>query len=698
MANPTPYARAFSFTGNQAGNAYAPPPGVKVDAELDQVAAAIQGTNAALASVRRADGTVADASVTAESLTPAAIAALSAHTVLENSVIGSIPAFATRALLAAGNVGHARRVHVVRYYSDGPVANIIYDLVSSAPARDATSMAVTGLDGSNANVTLYTSLANSPVLPEHFGAYGDAANLATTLADAGYVAAKAAEHDDTTALQRQINFLVDGDTWTSGAAGRNYAVSAPLTFGKHRCAIDFGALVPFGAYSDYLLRIEQGAAGPDATMPNISLLVNVRRLIVCGRWQSRGVRFADVYCSLLSGVRASHCYGTAIALSDCYENTWLNTVFTLNRNRVVDVSTATPWDGSTVYQVGQQCYVDYPAWNSGTTYVANDVVKQSGSLFRSIKDANTNNAPGALTGYWVREEYQFYQCQIVHLNGYPLSASPDYTTSGGTGHWKRVYPQEPMLSIGNDLVNAITDNQFFYGLDIRDNAAKELIRIDNIASGRLPAGIEFYGAEIEAMTLGIPWAVSGGASTGPLGSGATSDLQNTDARANSLFVRLVKGQRCVFVGCGIRPGGPGSTCMMIGSQHPNDQVSELQFQNVFLNGEDTYLIGLYVGVGQSEVAQGIGTVSIALPGTNSIGIIDPGQRLNNRGYIVPQQFADGNALRPGIAFAADPSTGFWHVTGKNLPQSRTAPTTDESFSVATTGFVYALLRAKGLIT
>lgn len=697
MANPTPYARAFSFTGNQAGNAYAPPPGAKVDAELDQVAAAIQGTNAALASVRRADGTVADASVTAESLTPAAIAALSAHTVLENSVIGSIPAFATRALLAAGNVGHARRVHVVRYYSDGPVASIIYDIVASPPSRDATSMAVTGLDGSNANVTLYTSLANSPVLPEHFGAYGDAANMATTLADAGYVAAKAAEHDDTTALQRQINFLVDGDTWTSGAAGRNYAVSAPLAFGKHRCAIDFGTLVPFGNYSDYLLRIEQGAAGPDATMPNVSLLVNVRRLIVCGRYQSRGVRFADVYCSLLSGVRASHCYGTALALSDCYENTWVNTALLLNRNRVVDVSTATAWNSGTTYAIGQQVLIDFPAWSSGTTYAVNDIVKNGGSLFRSLQASNTNNTPGAYTAFWVREEYQFYQAQASNTNHSPLSASPDYTTSGGNGDWKRVYPQEPMLSIGNDLVNAVTDNQFFYGLDIRDNAAKELIRIDNIASGRLPAGIEFYGAEIEAMTLGIPWAVSGGASTGPLGSGATSDLQNTDARANSLFVRLVKGQRCVFVGCGIRPGGPGSTCMLIGSQHPNDQVSELQFQNVFLNGEDTYLIGLYVGVGQAEVAQGIGTVSIALPGTNSIGVIDPARRLNNRGYVVPQQFADGNALRPGIAFAADPAIGFYHVAGVAFPQVATAPVA-ETASVASMAAVYALLRNKGLIT
>jgi hypothetical protein len=638
---------------------------------------------------------------------------------LPNNPVGAAIAnrwivFSSRAAMIAGNVGTATHVYCLRYYPTGPIANIVYEVLSAAPTgRDAiTSPAqvaqqVAGTDGNGAVVTRYIRLAVNCPTPEMFGAYGDAPPMANTLTDNTYTTAKAAEHDDTAALQAHINYLNDGDTWVSGGQGRHYAVSSTLNFQKFRCAIDFGTLVPFGSFSDYLISLSASSRGGDPTMPNVALTMEAQRLRICGRWQSRGAKFSNLYMSTVNGFFATHCFGTALAMDDSYESTWIKPVFALNKNRVsVDVSGCVGADGSgnlngfwhsdynyavgaivrpqLVNSVGNQVY------SSSATYAQNDLVYSAdgNGCYRSMHDGNVGNPLTANGTHWVRDEIEFYQCKIAQTANQnpapnPMAGTTDYTTASPVAanrYWDRVFPNEPLIDLTN-RVGAVVDHQYFWGMDVRDNSNLEFMRVDQAGAGqgggfRTMVAIELYGCHFESMTPGVP-----AASGGQLGS------SDSVARANATYLRLSHSQRCKLVGTTIRIGGSGSTAIRLGGQQPNNSVSELHIQNCDINGEDPYLIGVYTGISVQEVTQAIGAINFALTDSSSIELVDPAQRLNSNATVVPQRFPDGSAIRPSFTFRSDQTTGFWHTPGINLVQARTAPAGNATTAVATTGFV-----------
>lgn len=67
---PTPYARSYDFSDHEAASPAAPAAGSQHDAEYDAIAAKITATLAALADVRRSDGSLVNYSVTLDSLSP----------------------------------------------------------------------------------------------------------------------------------------------------------------------------------------------------------------------------------------------------------------------------------------------------------------------------------------------------------------------------------------------------------------------------------------------------------------------------------------------------------------------------------------------------------------------------------------------------------------------------------------------------
>lgn len=67
MADPTPYARDYSFTDFQTGQPNKPLPAPRIDTELDNVAEAVRSMVDAIKSVRRADGSLQNGIVTADS-------------------------------------------------------------------------------------------------------------------------------------------------------------------------------------------------------------------------------------------------------------------------------------------------------------------------------------------------------------------------------------------------------------------------------------------------------------------------------------------------------------------------------------------------------------------------------------------------------------------------------------------------------
>jgi len=67
MADPTPYAVSYSFSGFQASSPTTPLPAPKVDAEFANVAAAVAGLVASVKDVRRSDGALKNGIVTLDS-------------------------------------------------------------------------------------------------------------------------------------------------------------------------------------------------------------------------------------------------------------------------------------------------------------------------------------------------------------------------------------------------------------------------------------------------------------------------------------------------------------------------------------------------------------------------------------------------------------------------------------------------------
>jgi hypothetical protein len=651
---------------------------------------------------------------------------------LPNNPVGSAIAnrwivFPTRAAMFAGNVGTAAHVHCLRFNADGPVANIIYEVVATPPTgRDvitAPGGLLTSVNATDANgnaVTKYIKLAVNTPTPEMFGAYGDAAPMPYNLSDTTYAALKAVEHDDWSAIQTQIAYLNNGDTWVSGGQGRHYAVSKTLTFSKYRCAIDFATIVPYGGFSDYLVAFS-GGQGADVTMPNVALTTECKRLRVVGRWQSRGVSFANLYMSTISGFVATHCYGTALALDDSYENSWMKPVFALNKNRVsVDVSGCTGLDGAGnpagmwhsdyAYGVGAivRTQVSNAAntqiYNSGATYGLNDLVYDTAGsgVYRSLAAGNVGHPLSANGTWWVRDENEYYQCKIAqnaNAGTNPIGYT-DYTTASPIASnriWDRVFPNEPLIDLTN-RVGAVVDHQYFWGMDVRDNSNLEFMRVDQAGAGqgggsRPMVAIELHGCHFESMTPGVPAATGG-----QLGS------SDSVARANATYLRLSRAQRCKISNTTIRIGGAGSSAIRLGGQNPANSVAELHLQNVDINGEDQFLIGIYTGISVQDVKQAVGAVNFALTDVTSLTLVDPAQRLSDSSSLVPLRLPDGSAARPVLATASDIATGLhrrgpgvWAFAsgGADTISFGPAPTgTDNSDRAATTYWVNYFLNLK----
>jgi hypothetical protein len=69
MADPTPYAVSYSFSGFQANNPSTPLPAPKVDAELANIATAVASLVTGVTDIRCSDGALNNGIVTFDSLT-----------------------------------------------------------------------------------------------------------------------------------------------------------------------------------------------------------------------------------------------------------------------------------------------------------------------------------------------------------------------------------------------------------------------------------------------------------------------------------------------------------------------------------------------------------------------------------------------------------------------------------------------------
>lgn len=159
MPNPTPYNRTFSFTDFQGSNPSSPLPGVQVDNELENVEAAINGTQTALEDIRRSDGALNNGIVTVDSLSPqvaagvgaGALASAEAAAASADAASDSAVAAAASATAADGSAtaasGYASNALTSRNEASGFSDDATAMAVAAAGYRDFAAAWATAAEG-----------------------------------------------------------------------------------------------------------------------------------------------------------------------------------------------------------------------------------------------------------------------------------------------------------------------------------------------------------------------------------------------------------------------------------------------------------------------------------------------------------------------------------------------------------------------
>jgi len=204
-----------------------------------------------------------------------------------------------------------------------------------------------------------------------------------------------------------------------------------------------GVIKPFGAFDDFLFKVTNSSGDP--IMPSMATNISINGLTLDCEWQSRGFFGEKMYDSDVNSLRVWRPYGAGISTPMQQEVSWYNPVIFAGRPRSNTlVSGATAWSAATTY-TNEVVYIEYPAYNVGTTYAGNDIVSDSGILYRSTEDSNLGNA--LTTTSWERIPYEYFVATGLagNLNKSPHDATTAYTTRHSTSanhFWKPIYADE----------------------------------------------------------------------------------------------------------------------------------------------------------------------------------------------------------------------------------------------------------------
>lgn len=230
------------------------------------------------------------------------------------------------------------------------------------------------------------------------------------------------------------------------------------------------------------------------------------------------------------------------------------------------VGTETLWDGVTAYTPGQYVKRDYPAYVGGTTYAAHNFVSYSGYAYRSIVSGNVGHQPDISPTFWQEVPFEFFLCMIANTNKDPHDPAI-YTTNSavlGDRYWKQVYDQEAAIELIDRQTFGTVDGQYFYGLTMRQNDHRTLIRMDNDASSGVASLCRFIGGQIHSITSDELAAMPGG----PQGPADHSQL-----------IQIGRAIDCTFEHMHIRSGVGNEkvTLVQLGWKNPAKTAARIKF-------------------------------------------------------------------------------------------------------------------------
>lgn len=209
MADPTGYARSYSFTNWQASKPKTPLPAHEVDNEFDNVAQAMSETQDALADIRRSDGALKNGIVTFDALTDDVSDLL--------SILPEIDAKADEAIAAAAAAAQSQAL--------ADAARIQAELAATVAGAPIYPNTTAGLAGTANGGMFFT--------PQGGGGFRVWQNVSGTAVHAGYIGANGAINpmefaavgngtaDDSAALNlafAALRVVVNGSFWIGAPA------------------------------------------------------------------------------------------------------------------------------------------------------------------------------------------------------------------------------------------------------------------------------------------------------------------------------------------------------------------------------------------------------------------------------------------------------------------------------------------------
>lgn len=417
--------------------------------------------------------------------------------------------------------------------------------------------------------------------------------------------------DSYQAIQDAFDYLEDG--YFVILSNGIFATSQRLTLEDHHNTFTcHGTIVPFGSYSDYLIEFIENTPGGEPELINLGNTVNIMRLRIDGKWQSRGVKFTRGYCSSRSNIFITRCYGTGMYVDEGYENTWLGVTICLGKERV-KFATPSNWSSETAYIAGNLVRFKHDDYAGGTTYAAGALVDSDGITYMSRMGGNIGHTPASNPAYWWKVRDSFFECMLPHTNKSPFDPAV-YTTNNGlveNRYWKYVLRTEPSLNLENTSVNGVIDHQIFFGLDIRDNAQSIMCYCDNNGNSRPVYNIQFHGSQDHAIIQGV-----------------VDSVKNTGGMEMPTSVRsIILGRTadCVFDSGAFRTAKVDDSASIEYGLNVPGKVSWGLVQIGRLDGEGDRSTGVIVGAAQSGVVSRshFFQPSFAYPGDDSAPYIDP---------------------------------------------------------------------------
>lgn len=397
-----------------------------------------------------------------------------------------------------------------------------------------------------------------------------------------------------------------------------FATSAKIIVDPYRLQlVGNPTLVPFGAYSDYL--IEFGTLGAnDPLVPDLGNKVNVQSLTIDGKLQSRGIRMTQVYNSAMFDLSVFRAHGTSLRLEGCMENSFHGLLLSGSKARQSSwVGTQSSWNSGVAYTPGQVVMINYPAYSAGLTYAVGDMITFGADAWRA-KAVSTGVAPDVNSVNWEWIPFEYFQCLIANTNRNPHNPSPFYTTrdvNPSNRYWKQVFPSEPVLDMNQTDHPYTVNNINFYGLFIRHCENVPLVRVDSNYDQNSVTDINFFGGQVHQLLPEYIVAYDARYPSAPCGFVMPTRGLLLEVGSVIDFNIFGGNWRC----------GESNNCkaMQLGWRNPGKGSQGIALIGVSFNGDGNNMVGISAMPSHMGVANKLSETLFRFNGSNNSDVVDP---------------------------------------------------------------------------